>query len=244
MLLLAFAFIGPRCSPSQERPPGTNRLYHETSPYLQLHARNPVDWYPWGEEAIELARSLDKPIFLSVGYSTCYWCHRMEEDVFDVPEIAAIMNAGFINIKVDREERPDLDEIYMTATQLITRRGGWPNSVFLTPDLEPFFAGTYFPPEDRGNMVGFPTILDRIRELWTTDRARIEESAARIKTAMEDMIASRSRPGFRCTRRRRRRSCRRFPPAELRRRVGWIRARAQVPVTGQPLSSPCARRRR
>ncbi len=194
MLLLAFALVGPRCSPSQERPPGTNRLYHETSPYLQLHARNPVDWYPWGEEAIALARSLDRPIFLSVGYSTCYWCHRMEEDVFDVPEIAAIMNAGFINIKVDREERPDLDEIYMTATQLITRRGGWPNSVFLTPDLEPFFAGTYFPPEDRGNMVGFPTILDRIQQLWTTDRARIEESAARIKTAMEDMIASRAGP--------------------------------------------------
>ena len=194
MLLLAFALVGPRCSPSQERPPGTNRLYHETSPYLQLHAENPVDWYPWGEEAIELARELDRPIFLSVGYSTCYWCHRMEEDVFDVPEIAAIMNAGFINIKVDREERPDLDEIYMTATQLITRRGGWPNSVFLTPDLEPFFAGTYFPPEDRGNMVGFPTILARIQELWTNDRAHIQESAARIKTAMEEMIASRADP--------------------------------------------------
>ena len=194
MLLLAFALIGPRCSPTQDRPPGTNRLYHETSPYLQLHARNPVDWYPWGEEAIARARELDKPIFLSVGYSTCYWCHRMEEDVFDVPEIAAIMNAGFINIKVDREERPDLDEIYMTATQLITRRGGWPNSVFLTPDLEPFFAGTYFPPEDRGNMVGFPTILARIQELWTNDRAHLEESAARIKTAMENMIASRAGP--------------------------------------------------
>ena len=194
MLLFAFAFIGPRCSPTQERPPGTNRLYHETSPYLQLHARNPVDWYPWGEEAVARARELDRPIFLSVGYSTCYWCHRMEKDVFDVPEIAAIINAGFINIKVDREERPDLDEIYMTATQLITRRGGWPNSLFLTPDLEPFFAGTYFPPEDRGNMTGFPTILARIQELWTSDRDRLEESAARIKTAMEEMIASRADP--------------------------------------------------
>jgi len=161
---------------------------------LQLHAHNPVDWYPWGEEAIGLARELDKPIFLSVGYSTCYWCHRMEEDVFSNPEIAAIMNDGFINIKVDREERPDLDEIYMTATQLMTRRGGWPNSVFLTPDLAPFFAGTYFPPEDRGNMVGFPTILARIQELWTEDRASLQESATRIKTAMEAMIASRADP--------------------------------------------------
>ena len=193
-LLLVLTFFGPRCSPAQERPPGTNRLFHETSPYLQLHARNPVDWYPWGEEAIELARALDKPIFLSVGYSTCYWCHRMEEDVFEIPEIAAIMNAGFINIKVDREERPDLDEIYMTATQLITRRGGWPNSVFLTPDLEPFFAGTYFPPEDRGNVAGFPTVLTRIRELWTNDRARIEESAARVKEAMAAAIASGAEP--------------------------------------------------
>jgi hypothetical protein len=135
--VVAIAFFDPRCAPSQERPPGTNRLYLETSPYLQLHARNPVDWYPWGEEAIALSRQLDRPIFLSVGYSTCYWCHRMEEDVFEKPDIAAIMNANFINIKVDREERPDLDEIYMSATQLITRRGGWPNSVFLTNLFSP-----------------------------------------------------------------------------------------------------------
>ncbi len=118
----------------------------------------------------------------------------MEEDVFEKPDIAAIMNAGFINIKVDREERPDLDEIYMTATQLITRRGGWPNSIFLTPDLEPFFAGTYFPPEDRGNTVGFPTVLARIQELWTTDRANLEESAGRVKLAMEEMITARADP--------------------------------------------------
>lgn len=189
-LALALALFGPWCATSQDedRPPDANRLYGETSPYLQLHARNPVDWYPWGDEAIERARELDRPIFLSIGYSTCYWCHRMEEDVFENPEIAATMNAGFVNIKVDREERPDLDEIYMTATQLITRQGGWPNSVFLTPDLEPFFAGTYFPPEDRGNMVGFPTVLNRIQELWKNDRARIEESAERIKAAMEEMI--------------------------------------------------------
>jgi hypothetical protein len=194
--VVAIAFFDPRCAPSQERPPGTNRLYLETSPYLQLHARNPVDWYPWGEEAIALSRQLDRPIFLSVGYSTCYWCHRMEEDVFEKPDIAAIMNANFINIKVDREERPDLDEIYMSATQLITRRGGWPNSVFLTPELEPFFAGTYFPPEDHGNTVGFPTVLARINELWTNDRANLEATAGRIRAAMEEMITARADPSI------------------------------------------------
>ena len=194
VFIMALAIVAADCSRAQDRPQGTNRLYHETSPYLQLHAQNPVDWYPWGEEAIELARELDRPIFISIGYSTCYWCHRMEEDVFENDEIAALMNAHFINIKVDREERPDLDEIYMTATQLITRRGGWPNSLFLTPDLEPFFAGTYFPPEDRGQTLGFPTILNRVHDLWTNDRERLETSAKRIAGAMEGMIASRDAP--------------------------------------------------
>jgi hypothetical protein len=193
-LVVAFALLGADCSTSQDRPPGTNRLIHESSPYLLLHAANPVDWFPWGEEAIELARKLDRPIFLSIGYSTCYWCHRMEEDVFEVPEIAAILNAGFVSIKVDREERPDLDEIYMTATQLMTGRGGWPNSVFLTPDLKPFFAGTYFPPEDRPGMVGFPTILGRIDDLWETERAKIEDSAGRIAEGLSGVITSRDDP--------------------------------------------------
>ena len=161
---------------------------------MLLHARNPVDWFPWGEEAVELSRKLDRPIFLSIGYSTCYWCHRMEEDVFENPEIAALMNRDFINIKVDREERPDLDEIYMTATQLMNRRGGWPNSLFLTPNLEPFFAGTYFPPDDRANQVGFPSILARVTELWTNDRERLELSAAQIAKGVEEFLAARSEP--------------------------------------------------
>ena len=133
-----------------------NRLARESSPYLLLHKDNPVDWYPWGEEAFARARAEDKPIFLSIGYSTCYWCHVMERESFSDPEIAREMNEGFVCVKVDREERPDVDEIYMAATQLITRSGGWPNSVFLTPDLKPFFAGTYFPPADARGRPGFP----------------------------------------------------------------------------------------
>src|SRR5512139_1849162 len=118
-----------------------NRLAGESSPYLLLHARNPVDWYPWGDEAFERARREDKPIFLSVGYATCYWCHVMERESFSDQAIARELNEGFIPVKVDREERPDVDEIYLTATQIITRSGGWPNTVFLTPELKPFFAG-------------------------------------------------------------------------------------------------------
>ena len=189
-VLLALTLAIVECSASQERPPGTNRLIHESSPYLLSHAGNPVDWYPWGEEAIELARKLDRPIFLSIGYSTCYWCHRMEEDVFENPEIAALMNAAFINIKVDREERPDLDDIYMTATQLLNRSGGWPNNLFLTPELKPFFAGTYFPPEDRQGTIGFPTVIERVMELWRTDRARVEDAAASVARGLEEVIAS------------------------------------------------------
>ena len=175
-------------------PGPSNRLIHETSPYLLLHAHNPVDWYPWGEEAIEKARAEDKPIFLSVGYSTCYWCHVMEREVFSNPEIASLMNRWFINIKVDREERPDLDEIYMTATQLIQQSGGWPNSVFLTPQLEPFYAGTYFPPEDRGGRPGFPTVLERLHQAWTTRREEVDRSAESIAETMRKMIAARREP--------------------------------------------------
>ena len=163
----------------------TNRLIHETSPYLLLHAHNPVDWYPWGDEALELAKKENRLIFLSVGYSTCYWCHVMEREVFSNPEIAKMMNEHFINIKIDREERPDLDEIYMTATQLLTQRGGWPNSVFLTPDLKPFYAGTYFPPVDTPNRPGFPTILDAVHEAWVEREAEVIESAEQISTAIE-----------------------------------------------------------
>ena len=163
----------------------TNRLVHETSPYLLLHAHNPVDWYPWNDEALALAKKEHKLIFLSVGYSTCYWCHVMEREVFSNPEIAEMMNENFINIKIDREERPDLDEIYMTATQLLVQRGGWPNSVFLTPDLKPFYAGTYFPPADTPGRPGFPTILDAVHEAWVTREAEVIESANQISNTIE-----------------------------------------------------------
>ncbi|MDE0017325.1 MAG: DUF255 domain-containing protein [Candidatus Poribacteria bacterium] len=163
----------------------TNRLVHETSPYLLLHAHNPVDWYPWNDEALALAKKEHKLIFLSVGYSTCYWCHVMEREVFSNPEIAEMMNENFINIKIDREERPDLDEIYMTATQLLVQRGGWPNSIFLTPDLKPFYAGTYFPPADTPGRPGFPTILDAVHEAWVTREAEVIESANQISNTIE-----------------------------------------------------------
>src|ERR1700757_2363085 len=129
-----------------------NRLGRERSPYLLQHANNPVDWYAWGPEAFDRARREDKPIFLSIGYSACHWCHVMEHESFENPDIARLMNERFVNIKVDREERPDLDHIYMDAVQLLTGRGGWPMSVFLTPDLQPFYGGTYFPPTQRMGM--------------------------------------------------------------------------------------------
>src|SRR5499433_2341823 len=133
-------------------PPFSNRLIHEKSPYLLQHAHNPVDWYPWGVEAFELAKKLDKPIFLSIGYATCHWCHVMERESFENPEIARQMNASFVCVKVDREERPDLDGIYMQAVQAMTGSGGWPMTVFLAPDGTPFYGGTYYPPVDRGQM--------------------------------------------------------------------------------------------
>ncbi|RKU35569.1 thioredoxin, partial [Candidatus Poribacteria bacterium] len=158
----------------------TNALIGEISPYLLLHAHNPVDWYPWGPEALDRAKAENKPIFLSVGYSTCYWCHVMERKVFSDPEIADQMNTLFVNIKVDREERPDIDEIYMTATQIMTGSGGWPNSVFLTPDLLPFFGGTYFPPEDSRGRPGFPRVLNALHEVWTNQQAEVIAQAEKI----------------------------------------------------------------
>jgi len=137
------------------KPSSTNRLASETSPYLLQHAHNPVDWYPWGPEALKRAKKENKPIFLSIGYSACHWCHVMERESFEDTATAKILNEHFISIKVDREERPDLDNIYMNAVQLMTHRGGWPMTVFLTPDLEPFYGGTYFPPEDRMGLPGF-----------------------------------------------------------------------------------------
>src|SRR5437868_3700769 len=142
-----------------------NRLIHESSPYLLQHAHNPVDWYPWGEEAFEKAKKEDKPIFLSVGYSSCHWCHVMERESFENEKVAEILNKHFISIKVDREERPDVDEIYMSAVQLVTQHGGWPMSVFMTADGRPFFGGTYFPPDDNFGRMGFKTLLDNIQRV-------------------------------------------------------------------------------
>jgi hypothetical protein len=170
-----------------------NRLARESSPYLLLHQDNPVDWYPWGEEAFARAKAEDKPIFLSVGYSTCYWCHVMERESFSDPEIARQMNEGFVCVKVDREERPDVDEIYMAATQLIARAGGWPNSVFLTPDLKPFFAGTYFPPADGRGRPGFPTVLQQLRQAWLFQRPELLQQAELVARAMEQHLSSSGR---------------------------------------------------
>jgi uncharacterized protein YyaL (SSP411 family) len=165
-----------------------NRLARESSPYLLLHKDNPVDWHPWGEEAFARARAEDKPIFLSIGYSTCYWCHVMERESFSVPDIAHQLNDGFVCVKVDREERPDVDEIYMAATQLITRSGGWPNSVFLTPDLKPFFAGTYFPPTDSRGRPGLPRVLQGLREAWLFRRPELLQQADMVAQAMQQHL--------------------------------------------------------
>jgi len=170
------------------RPPAhvehTNRLGREKSPYLLQHAHNPVDWYPWGEEAFEKARREKKPIFLSIGYSTCHWCHVMERESFENEEVATLMNSRFVNIKVDREERPDVDRVYMTFVQATTGGGGWPLNVWLTPGLKPFVGGTYFPPEDRYGQPSFRKVLLRISEAWEKDRTKITESGNQIVTAL------------------------------------------------------------
>ncbi|HEX2164451.1 MAG TPA: DUF255 domain-containing protein [Thermoanaerobaculia bacterium] len=172
-----------------------NRLGAESSPYLLLHRHNPVDWYPWGEEALARAREEDRPIFLSVGYSTCYWCHVMERESFSNPATAELMNREFVNVKLDREERPDLDEVYMTATQILTGQGGWPNSVFLTPDLEPFYAGTYFPPEDRYGRPGFPNLLRGLAAAWRDRRDEVTHQAEELTAALRRYLEERVRPG-------------------------------------------------
>jgi uncharacterized protein len=168
----------------------TNRLAHESSPYLLQHAHNPVDWYPWGEEAFQKAKNENKPILLSIGYSACHWCHVMERESFENEKIAALMNDLFVNIKVDREERPDLDEIYMNAVQMLTGRGGWPMTMFLTPDGKPFYGGTYFPPEDRYGVPGFPRILAGVANAYREKPQDVEKSVAQILTALERMSSS------------------------------------------------------
>ena len=157
-----------------------NRLGRERSPYLLQHANNPVDWYPWGDEAFARARAEDKPIFLSIGYSTCHWCHVMEHESFESPEIARLLNDDFVSIKVDREERPDVDRVYMSFVQSTTGAGGWPMTVFLTPDLKPFFGGTYFPPSSRWGRPGFSDLLGELARVWKHDRPRVEQAAAEL----------------------------------------------------------------
>jgi len=157
----------------------TNRLANEKSPYLLQHAHNPVDWYPWGVEAFEKARNEDKPVFLSVGYSTCHWCHVMERESFESEEIAQVLNQNFVSIKVDREERPDVDRVYMLFVQAATGGGGWPMSVWLTPDRRPFFGGTYFPPDNRYGRAGFKVVLERLAQAWREDRAKIDATCAK-----------------------------------------------------------------
>ena len=170
----------------------TNRLAGETSPYLLQHAHNPVDWYPWGPEALERARAEDKPIFLSIGYSACHWCHVMAHESFEDATIAAQLNRDFVAIKVDREERPDLDDIYMTAVQTMTGSGGWPMSVFLTPDLEPFYGGTYFPPEDRHGMPGFPRVLAGVADAFQTRREEVVAQGKQLAALLREQLDVRS----------------------------------------------------
>jgi uncharacterized protein YyaL (SSP411 family) len=167
-----------------------NRLANETSPYLRQHADNPVDWYAWGDEAFAEAKAEDRPVLLSVGYSACHWCHVMAHESFENPEIAALMNDLFVNIKVDREERPDVDSIYMSAVQAISGHGGWPMTVFLTPDGLPFFGGTYFPPEDRMGMRGFPTVLRAVADAYRAKRADVEASGQKLR----ELLAPRKLP--------------------------------------------------
>lgn len=166
----------------------SNRLAAATSPYLLQHAENPVNWLPWGDEALNKAKIENKPIFLSIGYAACHWCHVMAHESFENPETAAFMNEHFVNIKVDREERPDLDNIYMQATIAMTGSGGWPMSVFLTPDLKPFYAGTYFPPTRRYNMPSFREVLEGLANAWENQRNEIEDTGVKVYQHLHSQV--------------------------------------------------------
>ena len=175
---------------SKRQYPHTNRLIHEKSPYLLLHAHNPVDWYPWGEEAFAKAKRENKPIFLSVGYYTCHWCHVMERESYSNPTVAELLNRWFVSIKVDREERPDIDNEYMSFVEATTGSGGWPMNVFLTPELKPFFGGTYFPPDDKYGSTGLRTLLPRIADMWSKQREEILRSADSITLKLQQAVNS------------------------------------------------------
>ncbi len=189
LLSLVFAAGAAANEPADDSSPRpTNRLAKETSPYLLMHAHNPVDWYPWGEAALDKAKRENKPIFLSIGYSSCYWCHVMERESFMDPEIASYLNENYVCVKVDREERPDIDEIYMTSVQMMTRHGGWPLSVFLTPEARPFLGGTYFPPRSRDRQVGFLEVITKVHQLWKTRRLDLEQRSEQIAVAIRDYL--------------------------------------------------------
>ena len=175
---------------NQKKEKFTNRLIHEKSPYLLQHAHNPVDWHPWGKEAFERAKKENKPVFLSIGYATCHWCHVMERESFEDSEVAKLMNDAFISIKVDREERPDIDTVYMRVCQILTGSGGWPLTIFLTPDKKPFFASTYIPKENRFGRIGMLELIPRIQEVWENNRAKLETSADKIITSLQESSAS------------------------------------------------------
>ena len=162
-------------------------LQNEKSPYLLQHAENPVDWYPWGEEAFQKAKEEDKPIFLSIGYSTCHWCHVMAHESFEDPDVAKLLNEVFVSIKVDREERPDIDGIYMSVCQMMTGSGGWPLTIFMTPDKKPFFAGTYFPKENRFGRIGLVELVNRVKDHWNAQKGELLRSADKVTLALQNM---------------------------------------------------------
>ncbi len=168
-----------------------NKLIFEKSPYLLQHAENPVDWYPWGREAFEKAGKENRPIFLSIGYSTCHWCHVMAHESFEDPEVAKLMNEVFISIKVDREERPDIDNVYMTVCQMLTGSGGWPLTIIMTPDKRPFFAATYIPRESHFGRIGMLDLIPRIKEIWATERNKVLDSAQQIVLAVQQNLTDR-----------------------------------------------------
>ena len=205
-----------------------NRLADETSPYLLQHAENPVDWYPWGEEALARARDEDRPILLSIGYAACHWCHVMEHESFEDAETAALMNEHFVNVKVDREERPDLDAVYMDAVVALTGHGGWPMTVFLTPEGEPFFGGTYFPPAPRHGLPSFRQVLEAVAQAYRERRAEVAQSARQLVAAVRDSaeLAPSNEP---LTDSVLGEAARNLRP-HLRPAVGRLRRRAEVPA--------------
>jgi len=192
LIVLVAAFVATAAGCAREKEQTLNRLQHEKSPYLLQHADNPVDWYPWGEEAFQAAKEQDKPIFLSIGYATCHWCHVMEHESFEDPQVARLMNQTFINIKVDREERPDIDGLYMTTALLLTGRGGWPLTIIMGPDQRPFFAATYIPKDSSYGRPGMLELIPKIAEAWNTRREDVESSSESILKALRSASETRA----------------------------------------------------